>query len=133
MNIVRPRVYIAGAISPTNKGEHPLLKWGDNENKFMKMDVRLRLAGFAPFNPALDYSLYFYGANLLSDSDFYEVSLAFLGQCEAMIVLNGWENSKGTKVEIEFCKEKGIPIFFEDKSGFTELLKYFGRNGLYYG
>lgn len=30
----------------------------------------------------------------------------------ALVVMPGWETSVGTKVEIDFAKKKGIPIFY---------------------
>jgi len=32
--------------------------------------------------------------------------------CDGIVVVPGWENSGGTKLEIEYAKENNIPIFF---------------------
>lgn len=42
-----------------------------------------------------------------------EQTLAALLDADCIYVLKNWENSKGTKMEIEKAKELGIPVFFE--------------------
>ena len=45
------------------------------------------------------------------DFNWYEWDLQYLVRCDGMIVvmLEGWEESKGVSIEIEFCKEQNIP------------------------
>lgn len=47
------------------------------------------------------------------------VDLSVLQHCDEMWVymLPGWGKSKGVKEEIEFCKEKGIPVTYLDFKG----------------
>ena len=42
-----------------------------------------------------------------------EQTLAALLDADCIYVLKNWENSKGTKMEIEKAKELGVPVFFE--------------------
>lgn len=50
------------------------------------------------------------------DNVTYEVALradkSALRACNAALVLPGWQESKGSNEEIEFCDEQGIPLFF---------------------
>lgn len=43
-----------------------------------------------------------------------DMTLALLDKCDRMVVLDGWENSKGCLQEIGYCKAKGIPIEYYD-------------------
>lgn len=76
---------------------------------------RLRAAGFAIVNPA-DI-----GRNLartmgvppdeIADSMYLLADLHELQNCEAMVLLPGWERSRGVAVEIALCRFLNIPIF----------------------
>lgn len=48
------------------------------------------------------------------DFDWYTWDLQFLARCEGMIImmLDGWEESKGIQIEIGFCKRHGIPYTY---------------------
>jgi hypothetical protein len=40
--------------------------------------------------------------------------LAFLPDCDAVVVVPGWERSSGTKAEIAEAEKLGIPVFYAD-------------------
>lgn len=46
------------------------------------------------------------------DEAFLRGGLELLGCADWMVVLPGWEKSKGTIAEIEFAKEHSIPIIY---------------------
>jgi hypothetical protein len=46
------------------------------------------------------------------DDEYLRGDLEILARCDAMVVLPGYENSSGTKNEIAFAQERGIPISF---------------------
>ena len=48
-----------------------------------------------------------------TDEVFLKGGLDLLECAKLMVVLKGWEKSQGTIAEIEFAKEKGIPITYE--------------------
>lgn len=40
-----------------------------------------------------------------------EVTLSILARCDALLVTPDWERSSGTRREVEFARERGIPVF----------------------
>ena len=102
------RVYVAGAYSADN-----VIGVLDNIREGMRVSTEVLLSGYAPFCPWLDFhfQLMLRPDERLSVSDYYSYSLAWLDVCDAMILVHGWENSKGTLKEIERAKELGIQIF----------------------
>ena len=108
------RVYVAGAYSADNVID--VLK---NIGKGEKIASDLFLKGFASFTPWHDKAHIFYNA----DKDFavelfYKFSMAWLDVSDLMLVIPGYENSKGTLAEIERAKELGIKIYYD----FEELV-----------
>lgn len=103
------RIYVAGPYSADN-----VLDVLHNIRKGISASANLFKAGYAPFSPWLDYHYVFEDHNReLTVSQFYEYSIAFLDVCEAVYVLDGWENSKGTLKEIERANSLGIPVFYD--------------------
>ena len=102
------RVYVAGAYSAGN-----VIDVLDNMRKGMRLSTEAMLAGFAPFCPWLDYhfQLMLREGETLSVKDYYEYSLAWLEVSDAVLLVPGWENSKGTIAEIERAELLGIPVF----------------------
>jgi dienelactone hydrolase len=46
--------------------------------------------------------------------DFYAGDLEILSKCDAIVMMNGWEKSQGSKRELEFAKEHNLTIFYDD-------------------
>lgn len=111
-SVIRKRIYLAGAITPTNPEKHPAIEYLENVSRFMSYGAYLYAIGFAPYVPALDMLILLHAPNIIQASDCYAVSMAFLDACEAVLVLPGSENSIGTKNELAYAQEKGIPIFY---------------------
>lgn len=103
------KVYVAGAYSADNVID--VLK---NIGRGQQVCAELFSKGFAPFCPWHDKS---YVIDLPYDDftveQFYEYSIAWLKVSECMLVLEGYENSKGTLKEIEIAKEMNIPIYYD--------------------
>jgi len=110
---MRTRIYIAGSITPVNKKENPVLEYGKNFMKFLDAARRLARYGYAPFVPIFDFPLSVYGSEELDVDTFYEISLSYLTACEAVLLLPGWENSKGTKRELQVASKSGIPVYID--------------------
>lgn len=103
---MRYKVYIAGKI--TDLG-NDMLK---NMHNFYVMYNELAKLGFSPFNPANDY---IYGI-MYGDydyDDYFDPNIEWLKVSDAMLVLPNWENSEGTKREIEIARKCKIPVFFD--------------------
>ena len=52
-----------------------------------------------------------FGADCMDTNGWIRHDLNFLSLCQACYICNGWENSQGTLLEINFCVERGIPIY----------------------
>jgi len=111
----RTRVYVAGAYSSDN-----VMGVLENMRKGMRISTDVLVAGYAPFCPWLDYqfNLMLRDNESLTINDFYEYSMSWLDVSDVVLVVPGWENSKGTITEIERAEQQGIPVYYS-----LELLK----------
>lgn len=117
------RIYVAGAYSANN-----VIDVLNNMRRGMRLSTEVMLAGFAPFCPWLDYNfqLQLRGSESLSVNDYYQYSMAWLEASDGVLLVPGWENSKGTTAEIARAKELRIPIFFT----LNQMVAYFNANEL---
>jgi hypothetical protein len=101
------KVYVAGAYSANN-----VLDVLKNIGKGERLASDIFKLGFAPFCPMFDKEF------IIRDPDFdytiemfYEYSIAWLLVSDCILLIPGWQNSKGTLEEIRIAESKGIPIF----------------------
>lgn len=90
------KVYIAGPITGTD----------DYEERFNEAEARLKEAGFEPVNPI--------GPGLVEGAEYkyyIDRGLRLLMDCDAIAVMDNFETSKGTLLEVQYCKTCGIPVF----------------------
>jgi len=111
--MTRKRVYVAGAYSADN-----VIDVLGNMRRGMQLSLKVLQAGYAPFVPWFDYHFSLLGEVTLQD--YYDYSMAWLEVSDAVLVTPGWEESNGTKTEIERAEELGLPVYFS----MEELLKY---------
>lgn len=102
------RVYVAGAYNSDT-----VMGVLNNMNKGIRLSTLVLLKGFSPFCPWLDYQ---FQLNLreneeLTISDYYNYSIEWLKVSDVVLLVPGWEKSKGTLDEIRIAKELNIPIF----------------------
>ena len=89
------RVYIAGAMT----GIFEYKKY------FMEAEDYVKELGHIVLNPAyLPEGL----------SDYYEINKAMIDQCDAIYVLLGYENSVGTKKEIEYATKTKKQVIYQN-------------------
>ena len=98
------KVYVAGAYSASN-----VIQVLANMRKGMKLSYDVLKAGFSPFCPWLDYHFSLIGAVELEE--YYRYSMSWLEVSDAVLLCEGWEESKGTLAEIARAKELNIPIY----------------------
>jgi hypothetical protein len=101
------RIYVAGPYSGNT------LQTLNNMRTGMRKATELLTKGFAPFCPWLDYqyTLMLRDGESISYEQYLRMSIAWLEVSNAVLLLPGWENSKGTLAEIEVAERLGIPVF----------------------
>ncbi len=100
------RVYIAGKLVD----DAP--KYNVNKKKMIQVAIDAKHAGFAVFVPCLEDKLA--ECDLSKDwdySDYFNNSQPWLEVSDAVLLVPGWEDSEGTRKEIETARELGIPVF----------------------
>ena len=81
----------------------------DNAPAFFGMEHMLKEMGHDVYNPAWNE----YGPSWRR-ADYLALDISALSRCDAMVQLDGWENSKGAQAEYAFAKAAGIDIFSQD-------------------
>lgn len=96
----KDKVYISGAIAHYDMNER--------KEAFADAEQRLRGMGFSPVNPFL---------NGLPDEahwrEHMRADIRLLLDCEFIYMLQGWELSKGAKLELDVASSCGIKVLFE--------------------
>ena len=108
------KIYVAG---PLNAMAVDYLK---NVSNMMTEAEHLRRLGFSIYVPAIDL-LMGIKFGYTGYNDYFDNSQPWLKASDAVYLCKGWENSKGTKAEMETAMANGIPVFDNP----DELLKYF--------
>lgn len=94
------RVYISGPITGTK----------DYAMRFAEAEARLEKMGFSVFNPArVNAEL----PESLGHEEYMEISMAMLGMCDGIYMLNGWRDSRGACREYGYAMGKGLRIWHE--------------------
>jgi len=116
------RVYVAGLLTPRGMwSANPAIDYLANVRHMIRTGLDVLFAGFVPFIPALDLQLFLAlkENERITEPMIKRYSKDWLEACEAVLLTPGWKKSSGTLAEIEFAKEKGIPVF----ESLEELLK----------
>lgn len=96
----KDKVYISGAIAHYDMNER--------KEAFGDAEQRLRGMGFDPVNPF---------KNGLPDEahwrEHMRADIRLLLDCEFIYMLQGWELSKGAKLELDVASSCGIKVLFE--------------------
>ena len=101
----RPRrVYVAGAYSSDN-----VLGVLNNIREGIKVSAAVLKAGHSPFCPWADH-LFHLQDGTLTVEQYQQSSMSWLEVSDVVLLVPGWENSKGTRKEIARATELGIPV-----------------------
>ena len=95
------KIYISGPITGT----------GDYMARFTKAEEDLRFDGFEPINPARVNSAL---PSSTTYRQYMDMSMLMLSMCDAIYMLNGWEQSKGAREEFAEAVKSGKEIYFEE-------------------
>jgi nucleoside 2-deoxyribosyltransferase len=94
---IKQKVYISGAIS-----HHDL---NDRKQTFRLAEMCLRSAGYEPVNPF---------NNKVDENENWRVhmraDIKLLMDCDFIFMLNGWEESKGAKLEFDVATSCGLGV-----------------------
>ena len=88
------KIYIAGPM--TGKAEY-------NRPAFALAEKNLRAAGYRVINPAVM-------PTDLDREDYMPICLAMLERCDAIYLLDGWQESEGARVEVEYARYKDLLV-----------------------
>ena len=94
------KVYISGPITGTT----------DYMERFAQIERRLMRSGHTVVNPAK------VNANLPADTthaEYMEMSFTMLDMCDAILMMNGWQQSRGAGMEFDRAVRNGTTIAFE--------------------
>lgn len=64
-----------------------------------------------------------------SYNDYVEGDLTLLARCDGIIMIDGWENSKGAIIEKERAELLNIPVFDLSKDSIGFIKKYYEEKG----
>lgn len=116
------KVYIAGPYTPTQGGG--AIEMLANMRHGIRAAVDLIHLGFAPFCPWLDF-MYWLACpeeKALTYDEIIKLSLVFVEGNHAVLMLPGWETSRGAMKERHHAIQCKIPVFYS----VNELCEHFG-------
>lgn len=94
------RLYISGPISGTT----------DFEARFGKMEKELRESGYEVVNPA---KMNVIMPDSSTHAEYMALSFELINICDTVLMMNGWEESKGANQEYGYARAKGKTIIFD--------------------
>lgn len=101
------KIYISGKISGTNLTE--------TRKRFASIAKAMKRIGVEAVNPF---------ENGLTEHDTWKAhmlkDIADLLQCKAIYMLQGWQDSKGARIEHYIATEIGLPIMYEIEQPINE-------------
>lgn len=94
------KIYISGPIT----GKRDYMK------RFQSAEKQLKAEGHTVINPARVNAALPEGT---THAEYMKTSIVMLDMCDAIFMLDGWQQSKGCSIEFEYAYEHGITITFE--------------------
>ena len=96
------KIYISG----------PITGHKDYMSRFERMEKTLSDKGYTVINPAKVNAQLPAGT---THEEYMKTSLVMLGMCKAILMMKGWQDSKGCGIEFEHAYENGMMILFEER------------------
>lgn len=78
----------------------------DNREGFNEAEAFLKAKGHTALNPALL-------PRTLDDKKYLPICIAMLEACDAIFMLDGWENSQGAKAELAYAKRQRKVVIYQ--------------------
>lgn len=100
----RKVIYVAGALIADDHYKIRL-----NIDRAAAVGFEVSKLGAYPAIPHTNTGAWFIGTH--TSELWYELTLEFMRRCDAVILVPGWENSKGTRGEKEEAERLNIPVF----------------------
>lgn len=99
-------LYIAGPFRPRRPNDCWEMEQNIRQAEALALEVwRLGAAAVCPHCN----TRFFQGA--APDEVWLEGDLAILARCDAVVLTEDWQRSRGTLAEVEFAEARGIPVF----------------------
>lgn len=98
-------IYIAGALNADAVG------YIQNFSRMMEWAEKVRKQGYSVFVPALDILMGLKAGDWVYE-DYFWNNQEMLLRSDAVFVVPGYENSKGTALEIKHAHTEDIPVFY---------------------
>lgn len=80
-----------------------------NIDKAEELAVELWKLGYAVICPHKNTAFF---DGILPDEAWLEGDIEILKKCDLAVTVKGWENSSGSRDEVDFCKKNNIPVYF---------------------
>ena len=99
------RIFISGPISGLD----------DYMGRFAEAEEKLREDGYLPINPTV------FSKHLLNGEfnwfEFMDITMALLKQCDNIYMLEGWKNSRGACIELEYAAQHQYTVVMQQSEG----------------
>ena len=108
------KVYVAGPLTPKLLwSPNPAIDYLLNVRNMIEAGKECLLQGLSPFVPGIDFNFFLHlkENEHITEEIIKNYSLDWMLVCDVVLLLAGWESSKGTLIECDIAAEHNIPIF----------------------